>query len=213
MADTGWHSPGTMANDPASGTKPWLNPDDAKVSNNIWVDSLGGVGGGSSNYLVATNFGFAVPLGATIDGIEVEFERKANVADSVSDFKIYIVKADGTYGAENKAAGGFWSIVEAYFSYGGAADLWSEAWNPADINHANFGVVLASLMAASGKRSYVDHVRIKVYYTEAAGTNMKVNIGDEFKDVDSIKINIGDVWKDVIKIQINIGDVWKDIFG
>jgi len=45
------------------------------------------------------------------------------------------------------------------------------------------------------------------------GTNMKVNIGDSWKDVDSIKINIGDTWKDVSKIQINIGDAWKTVFG
>lgn len=208
MPDTGWHSPGTMANDAATGTKVWNNPDNAKSSDDNYADSIGGVGGGSSNYLVATNFGFAIPLGATIEGIEVEFERKANLADNVSDFKIYIVKADGTYGAENKSAAGFWSTVEAYFSYGGAADLWSLAWSAANINHANFGVGLSVLMQANG-RAYVDHIRIKVYYT----TNMKINIGDVFKDVSEVKVNIGDSWKAVTKIQINIGDSWKTVFG
>jgi len=211
MADTGWLSPGTTVDDAGVGTKIWNNPNNAQSSDDNYADSIGGAGGGTSHYLKATNFGAAVPVGATIDGIVVEFERKANLADNTSDFRIYIVKADGTYGVENKAAGGFWSTVEAYFSYGGAADLWSLAWTPANINHANFGVVLSALMLANG-RAYVDHVRIKVYYTLPA-TNMKVNIGDVFKDVDSIKINIGDVWKDVVKIQINIGDVWKDVFG
>ena len=46
-----------------------------------------------------------------------------------------------------------------------------------------------------------------------AGTNMKVNISDVFKDISEIKINIGDVWKAVTKIQVNIGDVWKTVFG
>jgi len=46
-----------------------------------------------------------------------------------------------------------------------------------------------------------------------AGTNMKINIGDTFKDVDSLKINIGGTWKDVTKVQQNIGGVWKDVFG
>jgi len=44
------------------------------------------------------------------------------------------------------------------------------------------------------------------------GTNMKVNIGDVFKDVDSIKINIGDAWKDVAEVKQNIGDAWKAVF-
>lgn len=42
--------------------------------------------------------------------------------------------------------------------------------------------------------------------------NMKINIGDIWRDVDSMKINIEDVWKDVIEMKINIGNVWKDIF-
>ena len=46
-----------------------------------------------------------------------------------------------------------------------------------------------------------------------AGTNIKINIGDTFKDVSEMKINIGDVWKPVVKVQQNIGDVWKTVFG
>lgn len=43
-------------------------------------------------------------------------------------------------------------------------------------------------------------------------TNTKINIGDVWKDVDSIQINISDTWKDVAEIKQNIGDVWKTVF-
>ncbi len=43
-------------------------------------------------------------------------------------------------------------------------------------------------------------------------TNMKINIGDSFKDVDALKINIGDSWKDVVAVKQNIGDSWKSVF-
>ena len=46
----------------------------------------------------------------------------------------------------------------------------------------------------------------------AVGTNMKINIGDVWKDVDSMKINIGDTWKDVVEVKQNIGDVWKVVY-
>jgi hypothetical protein len=46
-----------------------------------------------------------------------------------------------------------------------------------------------------------------------AGTNIKINIGDIFKDVDSLKINIGGVWKDVVSAELNIGGVWKNVFS
>ena len=54
-----------------------------------------------------------------------------------------------------------------------------------------------------------------VYAIESSGTsgtNMKINIGDDWKDIASMQINIGDVWKDVTAVQINIGDAWKDVF-
>lgn len=44
------------------------------------------------------------------------------------------------------------------------------------------------------------------------GTNTQINIGDTWKEVESIKINIGDSWKDVESAQINIGDSWKTIY-
>lgn len=50
------------------------------------------------------------------------------------------------------------------------------------------------------------------YTPPSAGTNMKVNIGDIFKDVDEIKINIGDVWKTATEVKINIGDTWKVVY-
>ena len=43
-------------------------------------------------------------------------------------------------------------------------------------------------------------------------TNMKINIGDVWKDVESMKINIGDVWKDVAEVKQNIGDAWKVVY-
>jgi hypothetical protein len=46
----------------------------------------------------------------------------------------------------------------------------------------------------------------------ATGTNMKINIGDTFKTVDSLKINIGDVWKSVTQVKLNVGDTWKTVF-
>lgn len=42
--------------------------------------------------------------------------------------------------------------------------------------------------------------------------NMKVNIGDVWKDVTEIKINVGDTWKNVTDVWINIGDVWKKVY-
>jgi len=52
-------------------------------------------------------------------------------------------------------------------------------------------------------------------YGEAVGpppTNIKINIADAWKDVDSMKINIADAWKDVAEVKQNIGDAWKVVY-
>jgi len=53
---------------------------------------------------------------------------------------------------------------------------------------------------------------VRAYTFGTAGTNIKINIGDAWKDVDSMKINVGDTWKDVTSVQQNIGDTWKTVF-
>lgn len=49
-------------------------------------------------------------------------------------------------------------------------------------------------------------------YPFSTGTNMQINIGDAWKDIDAMQINIGDAWKSVDGVQINIGDAWKSVF-
>ena len=46
----------------------------------------------------------------------------------------------------------------------------------------------------------------------SSATNLKINIGDDFKDVAGLQVNIGDAWKEVAGMQINIGDAWETIF-
>jgi len=48
-------------------------------------------------------------------------------------------------------------------------------------------------------------------YPFSTDPNMKINIGDAWKQVDTVKINIGDAWKTANAIKINIGDAWKTI--
>ena len=168
-------SPGTMANDSAVGYAAWSNPDNAKASDNSYAIATLTGGYEVSNYLKATNFGFNIPTGATIDGILVEIEKRIfGDGDVVSDNIVSIVKANGSVGSTNKAIAGNWTLIEAYSSYGGATDKWSETLTEADINDSDFGVVL-SVNGDEDDGGYnstarVDHIRITVYYTEAVAT-------------------------------------------
>jgi hypothetical protein len=69
---------GTVANQTGVGTKAWTNPDERSGRTNLGEDARDGSKCGSveeSNYLKATNFGFAIPTTATITGVQVAIFR------------------------------------------------------------------------------------------------------------------------------------------
>ena len=178
MANTTATSPGTVVNDTAVGTVAWTSPDNAKASDNNYASLYVGSGSVTTNYLKATNFGFSIPPGATIDGIKVEIEKMAWYVDNdnhASDNIVSIVKADGSIGSTNKANPGQWGYpTNTYTEYGGAADKWGETWTPTNINDSDFGVALsvsADSLDSLGISIYLDHFRITIYYTEASSFN------------------------------------------
>jgi len=211
MADTGWHYPGTVAQvDHPFGTKSWLYLDECKTSNDVSANSRGAVSGGNSEWLWTTNYAMGVPDGATINGIYVGIEAKADDPYAVSDLDVRMIKAGAVVG-DDLSKHIDWLTTDVWYYYGGSTNKWGTTWTVAQVNASNFGLAFQASMYIRAV-AQVDCIRIKIYYTEAVGTNMKINIGDAWKDGDEIKINVGDVWKNAIEIWQNIGDVWKVIF-
>lgn len=181
MASQGPNSPGTAANDTGVGTVAWSNINNIKVEDAaVSYTSFSSGGTVYSNYAKATGFGFSIPSGATIDGIQVDIKRKASISNAsynASDNIVKMVKG-GTVVGTNKAVAGNWSTTLAYTTYGGATDLWGESWTDTDINGSTFGAVLSCKMFAIGKSydsTYFDHIRITVYYTAGGGGGSSTN--------------------------------------
>jgi hypothetical protein len=157
--------PSTVVDDPSTGTVTWNVPGNAAASDNVEA-AAGGLLGAASHYLKATGFGFAIPAGAVIEGIQVGVERRGI---DVWDAKARIVKA-GSIGTTDKAylggyPAGVWDFGEMVALYGGSGDLWGETWTPADINDANFGFAL-SAFGGDGLAA-VDSISISVFYSSA----------------------------------------------
>jgi hypothetical protein len=172
MAESSLKSPGTMANSNDGGTYAWTNVDNAKASDDTYAVATAGAPG-TTQRLQASNFGFEIPAGATIDGIKVEIERnRLSSSGAVTDDEVKLILADGSLGDTNKAIGTLWNTTtDTYYTYGGDDDLWGEDWEAEDINDSDFGVNLKvdCGIAQIGQRDpSVDHIRITVYYTEGA---------------------------------------------
>ena len=99
--------PGTGTDVAASGlSNSWSTDPGRIVADDNSYTYVGGFGEGTTHYLRGSNFGFAIPSGAIIDGIVVKIGRKAyenTATDFVKDYRLRIVKADGTISTTDRA--------------------------------------------------------------------------------------------------------------
>lgn len=176
MASSGPNSGGTFESDSTIGTIAISNPSNASASDNSYATAillLTEV----TRYLKVTNFGFAIPIHSKIDGVLVEAERSSTILNSVTDNAIRLVLPSGSLGSTNKSAGATWSNSDAYASFGGATDLWSETLTPIDINDKNFGVVISGAATLLAGTAQIDHVRITISYTQLAMPHNMIRVG------------------------------------
>src|SRR3990167_2658402 len=105
MPSSGPNNGGTFASDAGIPGIAWVNPSNAQTSDNSRATSELSFVEGSSHYLKATNFGFAIPAGADIDGIVVEVERKADTNTAsryINDYEVKLV-VGGVIQGQNRA--------------------------------------------------------------------------------------------------------------
>lgn len=167
MRSTGPKGAGTAASvDTGLPDVVWGTPSNVAASDNAYATSAV-TSSAASERLHATNFGFAVPAGATIVGILVQVERSktstaANISDALAASKI--IKGGSMQGA-SKANLNDWTTGDLTVNYGGSSDLWGLAWTPADINAADFGFAIqASVFSGTSTTARIDFIGITVYY-------------------------------------------------
>lgn len=158
LVDTGWKNPtatGGTYND-------WANPTNAYSSDdNRTSVNFGPSVSPSQSY---ETFGFSIPAGATINGIEAKNECYASgVGDPID--KIWLSLHSVSGGGDSGLAPTH-TTSEVIYTLGGASNLWNLSWTPSDFSDANFYCYLtAEKKGAGAYTAYVDHIQLKVYYT------------------------------------------------
>jgi hypothetical protein len=160
---------GTGANFNDGGTTAWSTP------TNIQGDTTGtsatcniSAGGGTSQKLRATNFGFNVPVGATIMGITAEIEVQAANTNRHADNNVQLMKAESETG-NNKGTGANISNSKGFMAYGGQNDLWGTTWTPSEVNNSGFGFSFKIIRTGTATTTSAFRVRLTVEYTEGRG--------------------------------------------
>lgn len=147
-----------------SGTT-WSNEGDADSSDDAYAMAVGLIGGGTTEFLEVEDFNFTVPVGATVNGIEVLIEKNSSAANSASDANVQLLKGGVPVG-NDASKGGFWGTTDANYVYGSSTDLWGATWEANEINVSGFGVsIQANAEAGLFPNIRVDFVQITVHYT------------------------------------------------
>lgn len=157
MPSTGNVFPGTGATVDRAGSTAWTSPGNV-VSDNA-TDATAVV---PTDYLVCSNFGFAIPSNARILGVTVRVEASETGTGSSNYVTQLISAATPTLIGSAKSAVAVSGSTKVISSNGDAADLWSAALTPAIVNDAGFGVAIWSTDTTNTLA--IDFVTIAIEY-------------------------------------------------
>ncbi|MCE9565864.1 MAG: hypothetical protein K8U57_27885, partial [Planctomycetes bacterium] len=128
MTTAGPNLPGTAGTLSAGGASlNWTNPNNIKTADTVYATCAPDAASTIYTYLLqATNFGFAIPAGATITGVTVTYRGKVSndaVTGNLRLRDIYLLKA-GTQAGTNQTNSANLTTTDTTYTRGGSSSLW-----------------------------------------------------------------------------------------
>jgi len=123
-----------------------------------------------TRHLFTHLYNFAIPLTATINGIEATITHTSGNTNSATDSSVRMMKTNISPVGQNKAVSTAWPLGSSTVVYGSNSDLWGTTWTPAEINDVDFGVWFSIYnMSAIATTPGVDGIELEIFYTTASG--------------------------------------------
>lgn len=165
---TEWRSPASYGDVTLAGSPqdPWTNPGNALAGDGTFATSE------NSKWNVYYNYGFSIPVGATIRGFEVRVRGYKGGENTMFDevMTVTATKVAANPTAFDNANGSRstpdLTLSNASYIIGGAYVLWDTTWTPAEINANAFGTIVRGATQATPNPVlyYLDHIEVRVYY-------------------------------------------------
>lgn len=154
-------------NAPGSGTNvanlgsggAWANPGNITVQDGNFATFT--THNNYSDYLEGTNFGFAIPSGNSIQGIQIDIKGMQTSSDT-AELNVVLLRAGVPAGTTVST---FLPTSNSFITIGGPNSLFGTTWSPSDIDNTNFGVAMVAF-AVPPNIPYtfsIDFVRITIY--------------------------------------------------
>lgn len=122
---------------------PWTNPQYLAQTDPRNFAECAMQADGFSQFIHGTNFGFTLPSGATVLGIQFSFTKFQNGHPKViTDSVIAAIKVAGGASNNNALPDG-WPPEPTQFTYGSDTDTWGLSWVGSDVNDPGFGLAIA----------------------------------------------------------------------
>lgn len=169
LADTktGWNNPttnGEISNN-------FTNPTDAYSSNDVYATETST----TQNHDYG-DFGFSIPSGDTIRGIEVKLEMKTNDTFDYANIGVEVSNDNGATWSAQKLIR-IQSTTDITQVAGHGRSLWGLTWTPTDLNDTDFRVRIQLESVESGTLTFsLDHVSVKVFHDAGAAAQRRVII-------------------------------------
>lgn len=167
---TGPNPPDSGVDETGSGAGIWTNPGNVTASDatyaTIGVSSMASPL--TSNYLVVTDFDFAISSNQVIDGIEVAVVRFLDTslgAGTATDNSVKLVVA-GVISGSDIDTGASWATASQTDTLGSSTELGGLSLTYSDVNNTGFGVAFKVDLTCSSVTvtAKVDYVTITVYH-------------------------------------------------
>jgi subtilisin family serine protease len=173
VTTTAWFSPtanSAMTSGAGDNNGYEVNAGNAAADDNLYaVDNNSGSASGNSCTDTSKdrhrffNYGISVPAGATIQGIEVRLQAKADSSGGSPHMCVELSWDGGTTWTTSKSTTTL-STSELTYILGSAADKWGRTWTIGDLSNANFRVRITDVANNTARDFSLDWVAVRVSY-------------------------------------------------
>ena len=113
------------------------------------------------------DFGFAVPAGSGIAGLEVRLNARADSTSGTPRMCVQLSADGGATWTAAKTTGTLGTSLTA-LTLGGAADTWGRAWSDADLANARFRVRVTNVASSTSRDFFLDSVAVRPHFSTAS---------------------------------------------